>query len=137
MGLYLCVFDGDDDVAGVDVGAYSDFDHFRETIANALESRRPGSRFPTLMLHSDCDGEWSVDECNKLVQELNQLSRDAAQLSPVPFRDNWQSSVADREGLRPKSLLESFIDVDGECLVERLAGLCSIAIERGLPITFQ
>lgn len=59
MGLCLYVFgpdDGEDEpeeIAECDVGHYSDFGCFRDTIARHLNPRQ----FPTLMDHSDCDGE--------------------------------------------------------------------------------
>ena len=37
MGLYLCVFDNDDELEGVEVGSYSDFDFFRSTVTELLE----------------------------------------------------------------------------------------------------
>ena len=70
MGLYLCVFDGDEELEGVDVGSYADFDFFRGAVAEILEGGNAGTRYPTLMLHSDCDGEWSVEECIDLEKEL-------------------------------------------------------------------
>jgi hypothetical protein len=36
----------------------------------------------------------------------------------------WQQTVAKKFGLRPVSLLQYFIDIDGEPLVDRLVGLC-------------
>lgn len=73
MSLYLCIFDEDDELDGIAVGAYSDFGNFRETVAKLLERGSVGSRFPILMLHSDCDGEWSVGECRGLETELEPL----------------------------------------------------------------
>jgi Immunity protein 70 len=62
MGLVLCVYEGreaGDDLDGFQVGSYSDFGAWRDFIAAKLEGGRWGSRFPTIMMHSDCDGEWS------------------------------------------------------------------------------
>jgi hypothetical protein len=70
MGLYLCVFEGDEEVDGVEVGPYADFDKFRDCVVRALEGSSPGWKFPTLILHSDCDGEWSPREAAKLEKEL-------------------------------------------------------------------
>lgn len=137
MGLYLCVFEDDDDIAGVDVGAYSDFGRFRDVIGESLEARRIGLRFPTLMLHSDCDGQWSVDECKLLVRELATIADALKALPPKPFPDNWQRNAADQAGLVPKNLYDCFTDVDGENLIERISALCKTAIERNLPISFQ
>jgi hypothetical protein len=77
MGLCLHVFDGelggDDDpeeVAECDVGHYSDFGCFRDTIARHLDARL----YPTLMEHSDCDGEWSLAEIPTLERELSEIA---------------------------------------------------------------
>lgn len=137
MGLYLCIFEDEEDIAGVDVGAYSDFARFRNEIAKSLESDQIGSKFPTLMLHSDCDGEWSVDECKLLLVELESIANKLKALPSIQFPENWQRSAADQTGLVPSSLYECFIDVDGENLIERLIALSRTSIERNLPISFQ
>lgn len=138
MGLYLCVFDDDEEeLEGVEVGNYADFDVFRTTISNRLEGGVYGSRFHTLMMHSDCDGEWSPDEAHKLSAELKTIARELSAFAPIPLGDGWKKSVARMYGLSPKSLDECFFDVDGESLFDRLQQLCSVSIERGLPILFQ
>jgi len=45
--------------------------------------------------------------------------------------------VAKSVGLHPQNACESFIDVDGEFLLERLQSLVKKALERRLPILFQ
>jgi len=138
MGLYLCVFDGDEELEGVEVGRYGDFGWFRDTVRDQLEGRVAGARFPTLMLHSDCDGSWSPSEAATLRKELQALSAALAKLPPVPLpADDWQTTIAAERSLAPKSLLDCFFDVDGEPLLTRLMGLCDVAIERRLPILFQ
>lgn len=137
MGLYICIFEDDEDIAGVDVGAYSDFGRFRDTVGERLEANLAGSRFPTLMLHSDCDGQWTCEECKLLIAELDSIAAEFKGNPPVAFPAGWQQSVADRENLVPKSLYDCFIDVDGEHLIERIRWLCTLAIERQLPISFQ
>ena len=65
MGLYLCIFASDlddEEIDGVEVGAYDDFDLLRTTVAQQLEAGHWGSRFPVLMSHPDSDGEWSPKE---------------------------------------------------------------------------
>jgi hypothetical protein len=57
MGLYLCVFDGDEDLEGVEVGAYADYNAVSDFVVRELEAGRLSSWFPTFVLHSDCDGE--------------------------------------------------------------------------------
>jgi hypothetical protein len=53
MGIYLCIFDGEDEVDGVDVGAYSDWARFIETVVHTLEGGTPGAKYPNLTVHSD------------------------------------------------------------------------------------
>jgi len=137
MGLYLAVFDGDDEVDGIDVGAYSDFCLFRNAVVRNLEPRGAGTEFPTLILHSDCDGEWTPDEAVKLEEELERIGRRFRQLPAVPLSSTWQSDIAETFGIQPTSLCECFFDVDGESLLERLIELARTSQERGLPILFQ
>ena len=85
-----------------------------------LEPSGWGSRFPVLMQHPDSDGAWPPAEAVGLEQELLAIRDGLARLAPVPFAAGWQQEVARQVGLRPASLLECFIDVDGEPLVERL-----------------
>jgi hypothetical protein len=138
MSLYLCIFDEHgEDIEGVDVGGYSDFGNFRDFIEKNLESDKPGSRFPTLMLHSDCDGEWSPEECARLLVELRTIGEEMKTLEPSPFLAEWQKRQAKLLGLTPRNAYESFIDVDGEFLVERLDKMAKKACTAGLPILFQ
>lgn len=137
MGLYLCVMEDEDDVAGVGVGRYEDFGVLRDTICAQLEGGRRGSRFPVLMLHSDCDGEWSPADARALLLELEQIGRELGTLAPVALPTGWRQQVAKSLGIAPRSLRDCFFDVDGEPLFERLAELCQVAIQRDLPIVFQ
>lgn len=137
MGLYLCIFDGDDEVDGLEVGSYSDFGALRDYIVRELEGGRPGSRFPTLIIHSDCDGEWSATECDRLHHELEDIANGLKALPPVKFVSDWQIAVAKSVGLIPKNALESFIDVDGQFLILRLQGLAECARKNGFAILFQ
>ena len=121
MSLYLCIFNDDEEVDGVDVGAYSDFAYFRKIIAEVLENGQAGSRFPTLLLHSDCDGEWSVVDCSKLQKEFEIINVELKEYPPEDFFSEWQQKVANQIGLRPKNLCECFIDVDGESLLAAVA----------------
>jgi len=137
MGLYLCVFDGEDELEGVEVGRYGDFGLFRDTVRDRLERGVPGARFPILMKHSDCDGVWSPEEAEALREELAIIAGELAQEPPMPLPEGWKRSVARTLGLSPANLLDCFFDVDGEPLVDRLRGLCSCAAQRRLPILFQ
>ena len=137
MGLYLCVFDNDIELEGVETGSYSDFDFFRSSVTQLLEDGVAGSKFPTLIIHSDSDGEWSWSECETLKIELAIIANGFQQLPGVQFSAEWQRQVGKLLGLKPATLYESFIDVDGEPLLDRLIQLCEVAIERKLPILFQ
>jgi Immunity protein 70 len=137
MGLYLCIFDGDEDVDGVEVGAYTDYNALRDYVVRELETGRAGSRFPTFVLHSDCDGEWSVAECQRLQGELAEIVADLKERPAIDFASDWQKVVAKSVGLKPQNAFESFIDVDGEFLIDRLQSLVKNAVARRLPIVFQ
>lgn len=138
MGLYLCIFDGnDEEIEGVEVGTYADFGEFRNFITRELESGKPGARYPTLIRHSDSDGEWSVDACEALRRELADLASALKARPAIDFVSDWQKRVAKSIGLKPANAFESFVDVDGEFLVERLQALVETALEHRLPILFQ
>jgi hypothetical protein len=117
MSLYLCVFNGDVEVDGVEVGSYADFGRLRDIVLQKLEHGERGSRFPVLQFHSDSNGEWTVEQCALLENELRQV----------------QSELS----LHPDAAAESFVDVDGENLFEGLLRLCQLARSEGQPILFQ
>jgi len=137
MGLYLCIFDGEEELDGVDAGLYADFGYFRDTVCRELEGKIPGSRFPTLNLHSDCDGQWSPEEARELLKELAVIEADFRCLPPCPLMSEWQRNVAKKFGLRPRTFHDCFFDVDGELLLSRLVKLAKLSGERSLPILFQ
>ncbi len=137
MGLYLTIFDDNDEINGVEVGSYSDFSYIRNIIVDKLENGVAGSRFPTFILHSDCDGEWSHKEASNLELELKIIKKEFEKLPPVPYNSGWQTEVAKTFGIKPKNLLECFFDVDGEPLLERILGLTKLSQELKLPILFQ
>jgi hypothetical protein len=138
MGLYLAVFDNNEEVEGVEVGSYADFGVFRDTVASRLEGGVAGSLFPVLMVHSDSDGSWSPDEAIQLQIELEKISEKFRLLPPLDLiEDSWQYEVAKSVGLRPKNLYESFFDIDGEPLIERLLDLIRVSKLRVKEILFQ
>jgi hypothetical protein len=137
MSLYLAIFEDDDELEGLQVGFYSDFGWFRNAVTARLEGGRAGSRFPTLILHSDCDGEWTPREAARLERELVEIAAKFRRLPPAPFNSEWQRQVARECGLRLNSLYDCFFDVDGEPLIERLIAMSKIAQARNLPILFQ
>jgi hypothetical protein len=140
MGLCLIVFerdpdDEDDDeaeeLADCDVGHYSDFGCFRDTVARHLGTKH----FPTLMLHSDCDGEWSLAEIPVLKKELLAIAAGFQKLPPEEPVDAFEHTAECRVGA--KSLYDCFHDVNGENLFESLLRLCEVASENKRPITFM
>jgi hypothetical protein len=137
MGLYLAVFDGGDELDGVEVGTYADFGAFRDAIVENLEDGAPGSRFPVLVLHSDCDGQWSSLEAVALEKELEAISARFRELPPIPLSADWQVEAARSFGIRPQSLYDCFFDVDGEPLLERLIGLVRLSQATSFTIFFQ
>lgn len=111
MSLYLCIFDGATEIAGVEVGSYADFGEFRDAVAGEAEGGVSGSRFPTLMHHPDDDGRWEVAELPRLAEELHTLGS--------------------------MTTLARFVDSEDRPLALALAGLVTCAQEHGLPILFQ
>jgi len=137
VGLYLAVFDDGDELDGVEIVGYSDFSAFRNAVVNNLEGSVAGSRFPTLILHSDCDGQWTPNEAAVLEHELEIISSRFRKLPPTPLNSDWQKQVAKTLGLQLNSLYDCFFDVDGEPLLDRLIKLAKLSQARSLPILFQ
>ena len=136
MGLYLCVFRGDEELEGVEVGGYDDFERFRVT-ARELD-RRVFRRFSTLSAEVKPNTHWSPREAARLSRELAALGDELRKLPPRPFaQGSWQEQVSRELGRAPTSLYDCFIDVDGEPLVERLLGLCRVSTDAREPILFQ
>lgn len=137
MGLYLCIFDNYEELDGVEVGLYSDFNWFRSIVTEKLEGGNIGAIFPALTLHSDSDGFWTVEESIALEKELITIDEFFRKLPPIPFNSEWQQSITKSIGLKPDNLYSCFIDVDGEPLIERLINLCKLAQEVNKSILFQ
>ena len=137
MSLYLGVFSGETELAGLEVGSYADFNALREAIAAELEGGAAGSRFPTFMLHSDCDGAWSVDACTRLQGEVGTIAAEMRNRPARPFPSEEQRKAAEARGLAPRNGFESFVDVDGEFLLGRLQGLVAVALRQNQPVLFQ
>jgi hypothetical protein len=137
MSLYLCVFVSGVESYGVDAGAYSDFNRLRHYIAQHLEDGKPGFRFPNLILHSDCEGEWRPEDCAALRDELARIIEAMCERPATDFPPGWQVALAQSLHLAPRNAMESFIDVDGEPLLVGLLGLAETAIQAGEPILFQ
>ena len=137
MSLYLVILDEDEEVDGFQVGSYSDFGKFRDAVAEQLERGVRGLRFPTLMLHSDCDGEWTPSEAARLEKELDDISAAFHKLPPVALTLAWQKQVAEEFDLQMTSLYDCFFDVNGDPLLERLSDLARLSQREELPILFQ
>ncbi|MCC6738077.1 MAG: hypothetical protein IT452_03460 [Planctomycetia bacterium] len=137
MGLYLAVFSGDEvELDGVEVGGYDDFGVLRNSIRVKLEGGQGGSRFPILMMHSDCDGEWTASQCKALLAEISVIQAELRKLPPVPL-SGWQANVAREFAIKPMNLEQCFFDVDGEPLLPRIASLAQLANQKGLSVLFQ
>lgn len=137
MSLYLCIFDDDDDIDGVQVGHYEDFGEFRDLVTSELEGSVPGSKYPTLILHSDCDGCWSPTEAAKLEGELMDIQARFSELAPRQPSSQWKKLVWKNLGLTPKNLNESLYDVDGDPLIDGIIRLARLSQKLQLPILFQ
>jgi hypothetical protein len=137
MSLYLCLFVSGVEADGVDAGSYSDFNRLRHYIARELENGKPGSRFPNLILHSDCEGEWSAEDSVGLRDELDRIIEAMRERPAENLQPGWQAALAETLRLEPRNALESFIDADGEPLLLRLFGLVETALSAGEPILFQ
>jgi hypothetical protein len=137
MSLYLCVLAGEAELAGLEVGSHADYLALRKAIAAELEGGVAGSRFPTFMLHSDCDGAWSVDACTRLQGEVGLIAAEMRDRPARPFPSAEQQKAAAERGLAPRNGFESFVDVDGEFLLDRLQGLVAVALLQHQPILFQ
>ena len=130
MSLYLAIFDGDEEVDGWALGHYSDFGYFRDAVAVRMRDE-----CPTLMLHSDCDGEWTVEELPALRAELTAIGRAFERLPPEQPVGAFEHTANQRRGAR--NLLECFHNVDGENLIAAMIALCDEGMRRGLPILLQ
>jgi hypothetical protein len=137
MGLYLCVFKEDEELEGVEVGSYADFNFFRDAVTATVEKGQAGSVCPRLVNHRDCDGAWSVEESAALLDELRAIEETLAQYPPVEFNSPWKKEVAQLFGVAPGNLLECFFDVDGEPLLQRMRDIAEASVKNSAPILFQ
>lgn len=138
MGLYLCVFDETgEEVDGLEVGSYADFNFFRDAVIAIVEAGNAGSVCPILNNHSDSDGEWTYQESEQLIKEIDYIGEIFAQHPPVEFNSGWKSDVARTFGINPKCLADCFFDIDGEPLLVRLQHLAATSVAICQPILFQ
>ncbi|HXH46673.1 MAG TPA: Imm70 family immunity protein [Bradyrhizobium sp.] len=121
----------------MEVGPYADFGTFRDCVVRELESGRAGSKFPTLIFHSDSDGQWSPSEARELEKELATIGEEFRRRPPISIEADWQKEVIETFGLQVSTLYDCFFDVDGEPLLERLINLARLSQRRMLSILFQ
>ena len=131
MSLYLTIFDGEEEVAGWVFGHYSDFGYFRDVVAAKLRA----DDYPTLMAHTDCDGEWAAQELPRLRRELQLIGERFRQLPPEQPQGAFEHTSEFRRSAR--SLYDCFHNVDGESVFEALIALCDEGIRRDRPVLFQ
>ena len=91
--------------------------------------------FPVLMTHSDCDGEWTVEELPALFREAEAVAAKFRTLPPEDPEGAFEHTAEYRAGA--KSLYDCFHEVNGENLFEALIRLCRQGISSQRPITFQ
>jgi hypothetical protein len=112
MSLYLCIYEYECEIHGIDVGSYSDFNAFRTKLFHFCESNKIVNPLYTLMNHSDCEGEWTPLECKKLVSELHFIKE-----------------------LVDKSLTEDLKET--KMLIEAILYLSHLSVRYNSPILFQ
>ncbi len=137
MGLYLCYFVGDEEMDGVEIGSYQYFGIFRDYVNILVENYDAGSVCPKLIMHSDCDGEWSTQDCKELLKELEVISEVFKKTEPQDAPIEMKKDIFNFYKIKPKTLYDCFIDVDGNNIIERLAKLCLDAIDAETKILFQ
>jgi hypothetical protein len=136
VGLYLCVFRGDEELLGVDLGSYEDFERLR----NAARARdgRVFRRYGTLRVNITPTARWSPRDVARLASELTALREALRREPPVSFAPgSCQAERARELGLAPASLADCFVDVDGRPLWDGLLALCRLSVEAREPILFQ
>jgi len=137
MGLYLCAFAEEDEIEGIDVGSYSEYGRFVETIVAILENAERGSKYPLITLHSDCDGEWSAKDLDTLQANLVEIREAFRKLPAFAIEERWQKQIAKTHGLKQDNLSDCFFDVDGEPLIDRLLDLIQKAKASEVAVLFQ
>jgi len=91
--------------------------------------------FPDLMAHSDCDGEWTVEQMPELIRELETISAKFCTLPAEQPQGAFEHTAEYRHDA--KSLYDCFHDVNGQNLFEALISLCNQGISSQRPISFQ
>ena len=131
MSLYLAVFSEEgEEIDGFQVGTYSDYGRFIDTVkANVkLEVCK------LLTEHHDSDGFWTTDECNLLINELEQIKNTLSALPPSRIDFDWATDFDYKIG---RNLDESLQNVDEEPMTSALIDLCKIAVRNNAKLHFQ
>jgi hypothetical protein len=93
------------------------------------------AKYPTLMEHSDCDGEWALEELPKLRDEIREIADAFRKLPPEDPVGAFEHTEEYREGAA--CLYDCFHDVNGTNLFEALIDLCDVGLANERPITFN
>lgn len=82
------------------LGSYGWYHSFRTAVCEKLENGKWGSRYPLLMNHSDCDGEYSPEESALLKEEVKEIRERFKNLTyPVGIYRNREGKTL---GIAPK-----------------------------------
>jgi len=119
------------------VVSYDDFYTLRTTVCERLKRGTWGSRYPTLMGHSDSHGVWSPEDAERLTAELVDVRNAFASLSSMGVIGEWQAEAAKNLRLIRANLADCFVDVDGEPLLDRLIALARTSVAGSRPIWFE
>lgn len=131
MSLYFAVFsETDDELEGFQVGTYHDYGKFIDVVKESVEPEHCS----LLVNHHDSDGYWSSHECESLIKELNHIKETLSKLPPKKLEYDWSMQAVYEPG---DNLNISLQNVDGEPIVDALAGLCEIALENNAKLYFQ
>ena len=137
VSVCFCLFEGDPDVARSEYGPYATHNALRAYVVRELEAGQAGSRFPMFMFHADCDEASSVADCENLRDELAAIAA-AMKLRPaVRSAPGGPRAAVGSIGLVPQNAFESFVDAEGEILLERLQSQVDDLLKRRLPIVFN
>jgi hypothetical protein len=88
------------------LGNYGWYHSFRTAVCEKLENGKWGSRYPLLMNHSDCDGEYSPEESALLKEEVKEIRERFKNLTyPVGIYRNREGKTL---GIAPKYSEDGF-----------------------------
>jgi len=128
--IRLSIRDGETELAHVQTKSVDDFYYFRDSIHNALEQGKFGSRFPTFLSRFE-PAEWTPAELDLLQQELQTIAEAFKKIPPEQF-DEFH-------GFRRQcaSLFDVYVDAWDKPLLGKLIALCAAAKKVGKPIAME